>query len=409
MDQLRAQLDTAQGPRQRHSRSLRTSWMTMVRERNEWKRCWARTSSEDGPSNPGLAEHSDWFYYMGKTSTYLYCMNIIEIQTDCICKRRKECGSVSFLHGRMQLSICSPPFLTVLLATSLLLITAGKKLSSSTSGSGRRHIRKAEAQFEWIKKRLFGTTKSATIHPGLPKGRMIDPPIRITAPINLLATTPKALPKTRNPETKVLITSVPANSISLTEEGTTTADLLGVLVNRRNRTHVKNVPVKKSGIGFTIGILAAVVFLICIVVVATIGLAIVRKKNRKKKESKKVVLAKRPRKMESANINATKFTHAGALVLDKKLRGPVVHQCSSQENVVLHSIQFDPHLNEIVDIGTKIEIVNDNDTTTTTMTTATAVGAAVAKKTMMTLKRFKGKRKVRLSSDEFDTQFAHLH
>ncbi|KAK6749651.1 hypothetical protein RB195_001952 [Necator americanus] len=35
-----AQLDTAQGPRQRHSRSLRTSWMTMERERNEWKRCW---------------------------------------------------------------------------------------------------------------------------------------------------------------------------------------------------------------------------------------------------------------------------------------------------------------------------------------------------------------------------------
>ncbi|KAK6733201.1 hypothetical protein RB195_017140 [Necator americanus] len=33
--QLRAQLDTAQGPRQRHSRNLRTSWMTMARERNE--------------------------------------------------------------------------------------------------------------------------------------------------------------------------------------------------------------------------------------------------------------------------------------------------------------------------------------------------------------------------------------
>ncbi|KAK6734351.1 hypothetical protein RB195_017871 [Necator americanus] len=39
MDQPRAQLDTAQGPRQRHSRSLRTSWMTMAKERNEWKRC----------------------------------------------------------------------------------------------------------------------------------------------------------------------------------------------------------------------------------------------------------------------------------------------------------------------------------------------------------------------------------
>ncbi|KAK6763485.1 hypothetical protein RB195_023981 [Necator americanus] len=35
MDQLRAQLDTAEGPRQRHSRSLRTSWMTMARERRE--------------------------------------------------------------------------------------------------------------------------------------------------------------------------------------------------------------------------------------------------------------------------------------------------------------------------------------------------------------------------------------
>ncbi|KAK6726102.1 hypothetical protein RB195_004422 [Necator americanus] len=32
VDQLRAQLDTAQGPRQRHSRNLRTSWMTMARE-----------------------------------------------------------------------------------------------------------------------------------------------------------------------------------------------------------------------------------------------------------------------------------------------------------------------------------------------------------------------------------------
>ncbi|KAK6763479.1 hypothetical protein RB195_023977 [Necator americanus] len=49
MDQLRAQLDTAEGPRQRHSRSLRTSWMTMARERREWKRCW-------GPHVNGVAE-----------------------------------------------------------------------------------------------------------------------------------------------------------------------------------------------------------------------------------------------------------------------------------------------------------------------------------------------------------------
>ncbi|KAK6725891.1 hypothetical protein RB195_004299 [Necator americanus] len=40
MDQLRAQPDTAQGPRKRHLRSLRTSWMAMARKRNERKRCW---------------------------------------------------------------------------------------------------------------------------------------------------------------------------------------------------------------------------------------------------------------------------------------------------------------------------------------------------------------------------------
>ncbi|KAK6748749.1 hypothetical protein RB195_001398 [Necator americanus] len=49
MDQLRAQLDTAQGPRQRHSRNLRTPCMTMARDRNEWKRCWGCTSGEGGP------------------------------------------------------------------------------------------------------------------------------------------------------------------------------------------------------------------------------------------------------------------------------------------------------------------------------------------------------------------------
>ncbi|KAK6749854.1 hypothetical protein RB195_002081 [Necator americanus] len=35
MDQLRAQLDTAQGPRQCRSRSLRTSWMTMGKQESK--------------------------------------------------------------------------------------------------------------------------------------------------------------------------------------------------------------------------------------------------------------------------------------------------------------------------------------------------------------------------------------
>ncbi|KAK6754714.1 hypothetical protein RB195_013601 [Necator americanus] len=40
MHQLSSQLDTAQEPLQRHSQNLRTSWMTIARERNEWKGCW---------------------------------------------------------------------------------------------------------------------------------------------------------------------------------------------------------------------------------------------------------------------------------------------------------------------------------------------------------------------------------
>ncbi|KAK6735292.1 hypothetical protein RB195_018468 [Necator americanus] len=50
---LRAQLDTAHGSRQRHSRNLRTSWMTMARKRGNktsGRDAGARTSSEYGPS-----------------------------------------------------------------------------------------------------------------------------------------------------------------------------------------------------------------------------------------------------------------------------------------------------------------------------------------------------------------------
>ncbi|VDM68419.1 unnamed protein product [Strongylus vulgaris] len=68
--------------------------------------------------------------------------------------------------------------------------------------------------------------------------------------------------------------------------------------------------------------------LCCLLAVVIIVATIIQKKKKKKREeaekSKKVLLAKKPRKMESANINATKFTHGGALVLDAKLRGPVV-------------------------------------------------------------------------------------
>ncbi|KAL6726671.1 hypothetical protein Aduo_008617 [Ancylostoma duodenale] len=138
-----------------------------------------------------------------------------------------------------------------------------------------------------------------------------------------------------------------------------------------------------------IGVVAAVIMLIAIVAVAIISIVVVRKRKTQKGGQKKVLLAKKPRKMESANINATKFTHGGALVLDPKLRGPVVHACSSQEKISIHSIQFDPHLNEIVDIGSDVEIMKDNVDTTTL---GTEVGTKVGK-TILSIRRAIDRRK----------------
>ncbi|EYC37898.1 hypothetical protein Y032_0758g2106 [Ancylostoma ceylanicum] len=68
---------------------------------------------------------------------------------------------------------------------------------------------------------------------------------------------------------------------------------------------------------------------------------------------------KQPRKMASENINCAKFTHAGPLVLDARLRGPVAHALDdTTTGATLTNIQFDPKLNEIVDIGSNIEQLN---------------------------------------------------
>ncbi|KAK6729601.1 hypothetical protein RB195_006570 [Necator americanus] len=66
MDQLRAQLDTAQGPRQRRSRSLRTSWMTMARERNK---VFSSPLPEQGHI-PSPSSTKELFFIVPKSPTY---------------------------------------------------------------------------------------------------------------------------------------------------------------------------------------------------------------------------------------------------------------------------------------------------------------------------------------------------
>ncbi|KJH49713.1 hypothetical protein DICVIV_04134 [Dictyocaulus viviparus] len=83
-----------------------------------------------------------------------------------------------------------------------------------------------------------------------------------------------------------------------------------------------------------------------------------------------MTLGKRPMRMKSADISAAKFQHGGVLVLDSRLKGPVKHALENQPTVSLHTLQFDSKLNEIVDIGSDVEIINDKGMTTTVLTEA---------------------------------------
>ncbi|VDM79766.1 unnamed protein product [Strongylus vulgaris] len=95
-----------------------------------------------------------------------------------------------------------------------------------------------------------------------------------------------------------------------------------------------------------------------------------------------------PRKMESENISAAKFSHTGPLVLDAKLKGPVRHALDDNTTgTALKNIQFDPKLNEIADIGTNVEFLNESKRTTiaTTETGNTVVGNENVRQTFFNL------------------------
>ncbi|WKX97605.1 hypothetical protein Q1695_013346 [Nippostrongylus brasiliensis] len=63
--------------------------------------------------------------------------------------------------------------------------------------------------------------------------------------------------------------------------------------------------------------------------------------------------------MEAAEIGNTKFKERGALVLASSLEGPVVHALEEDADAqTLPTLQFDPALNEIVDIGSQIEVMD---------------------------------------------------
>ncbi|CAJ0607124.1 unnamed protein product [Cylicocyclus nassatus] len=141
----------------------------------------------------------------------------------------------------------------------------------------------------------------------------------------------------------------------------------------------------KSALPFILGVIAGA--LVVAAVLASVVLIMVvhhRKRKGRKTQTESLTVEQRPkarkmpRKMESANINATKFSHAGPLVLDAKLKGPVRHALEDNTTgAALSKVQFDPKLNEIVDIGTDVDVINMSRMTTAATTTDT--GHAVKK------------------------------
>ncbi|EYC16820.1 hypothetical protein Y032_0032g2512 [Ancylostoma ceylanicum] len=73
--------------------------------------------------------------------------------------------------------------------------------------------------------------------------------------------------------------------------------------------------------------------------------------------------AKKPRKMEAEDLNRVKFNVAGPLIMDRGLHGPVKHALEDENSEILQNVQFDAHQNEIVEIGTNIELINEGNTT----------------------------------------------
>ncbi|WKX96407.1 hypothetical protein Q1695_012670 [Nippostrongylus brasiliensis] len=109
---------------------------------------------------------------------------------------------------------------------------------------------------------------------------------------------------------------------------------------------------------------------VVLIVVALIIFAIIltvwwrRKKKKeeelKKKASQRDSLRKPPRKMESEDLNSVKFSTRGPLKMPKEYTGPVKHQLDGEKSAPLEGIEFDQAQNELVTIGSTVDVLEDN-------------------------------------------------
>ncbi|EYC16821.1 hypothetical protein Y032_0032g2512 [Ancylostoma ceylanicum] len=110
-----------------------------------------------------------------------------------------------------------------------------------------------------------------------------------------------------------------------------------------------------------LGVIGGVVLLAAIII--AVLFSVLRKKKKCSEKEKRTLLAKKPRKMEAEDLNRVKFNVAGPLIMDRGLHGPVKHALEDENSEILQNVQFDAHQNEIVEIGTNIELINEGNTT----------------------------------------------
>ncbi|VDO21187.1 unnamed protein product [Haemonchus placei] len=110
---------------------------------------------------------------------------------------------------------------------------------------------------------------------------------------------------------------------------------------------------------------ALVVAIALVLVLVLIAIIVVTKRRRAKQKPKSTpVAAKQPRKMESEDLNRVKFQTAGPLVMNRKLQGPVKHALDNEISTILKGVEFDARQNELVEIGSNVEVVEGDGGTT---------------------------------------------
>ncbi|KAK5967572.1 hypothetical protein GCK32_017171 [Trichostrongylus colubriformis] len=78
----------------------------------------------------------------------------------------------------------------------------------------------------------------------------------------------------------------------------------------------------------------------------------------KRRKREKALARNEPRPMKTGNITQDNFQYRGALVVDSGIKGSVRHMLDdSNEKAPLNHIEFDSRLNEIVDIGSNVEVL----------------------------------------------------